>query len=390
MRILQVYNQYSSSVAGEEKVVHSITDVMKNRGAEVDLWMRTSRGIEDSVSKKLGAFCSGIFSISAYKEMLNRINKFHPDVVHVHNLYPLFSPSVLVACKKMNIPVVMHIHNYGLTCPNWSHFRKEKICMKCYGGKEHWCFIHNCAGDIYKSMGYTTRNIVARKLRLFHNNVTLFTGLSGFAKNHFINAGFRKDRMILLPSMVNIPQAGNGAFQGEYIGYVGRMDVTKGVDTIIEAAKLVRLPIKLAGDGPQLFSLKKNSSENAQFVGVLKHDQLAEFYKRARFIIVASKWFEMYPNVILEAMSYALPVITTNIGVMPEIVKNDTTGLLFDPGSASDLARKMEFLWANPALCDRMGKKGRQIVLMENSEEVFYHRLMSVYERAIAISASAA
>ena len=87
------------------------------------------------------AFFSGIYSPSAYREVQQRLRVERPDIVHAHNLYPLLSPSVLVASRRADVPVVMMHHNYFFTCPVVDHLHKGRVCEKCVGGFEYWCVL---------------------------------------------------------------------------------------------------------------------------------------------------------------------------------------------------------------------------------------------------------
>jgi len=386
MRVLQVYNQYPSPYAGEEFVVYDTLDLLKKRGVEAKLLMRSSRGLERSLRRKMRAFCSGIYNPSAYREMLRLLKIDRPDIVHIHNLYPLFSPSVLVACRRAGIPAVMTIHNFALTCPNWFHLHKGHICQRCIGGREYWCVLKNCTEDIFKSLAYALRTAVARKWRLFKDNVTLFIALSEFAKRRLIDAGFRKERIVVMPNMVSVPEVRADPARGKYIAYAGRLSVEKGVDTLLRAArKFPGLPVRLAGDGPSMAQLVAQAPKNAKFLGALNRRKLALFYRKARFVVVPSLCFESGSLVTAEAMSHGLPVIASRIGGLPEMVEDGVTGLLFEPGNAEDLALKMNLLWENPGLCRRMGETGREKAAREYNEEVYYKRLIALYEKAIEV-----
>ena len=121
---------------------------------------------------------------------------------------------------------------------------------------------------------------------------------------------------------------------------------------------------------------------NVTFVGRLDRAGLCDFYRQARFTVVPSIWFEVCPLVISEAMSYGLPVIASRIGGLPELVDEGVTGLLMERGDAHDLAVKMKTLWDNPELCRSMGVPGEGV--REYSEDVYYARLMTIYQVPIA------
>ena len=161
MKVLQVFNQYRSLFNGEEQVVLRTQKLLQGQGIECDLWMPSSRDIQGA-RQKAGAFLSGIYSFRAAREMRDRLRSGRPDIVHCHNLYPLLSPSVLAACRKAGVPVVISVHNQGLTCPTADHTHQGQMCLKCYGGKEHHCVLQNCRGNLIESVAYAVRSKLAR------------------------------------------------------------------------------------------------------------------------------------------------------------------------------------------------------------------------------------
>ena len=319
--------------------------------------------------------------------MMELIQAESPDIAHVHNVFPQLTPSVLNACKRAGVPVVLHCHDYRLTCPVTSHLHDLKVCDRCRGGREYWCALNNCRGDIPESVAYAIRHAVVRAFRLVTDNVTLFVVLSEFAKHHLVNRGFREEQIVVLRNPVLLPESAVDPSGGEYAAFVGRLVPEKGTDTLLAAAAwLPELPIRLAGSGPLMPRLVKSAPGNVTFAGHLNRENLVQFYKKARFLVIPSRWFEMCPLVISEGMSYGLPVVASRIGGLPELVEEHVTGLLFEPGNSEDLASKMELLWKNPQLCRQMGKAGRQKAFLEYSEELYYKRLMAIYAKAIELT----
>jgi glycosyltransferase involved in cell wall biosynthesis len=387
LKLLQVYNEYRSLCGGEGTVVQAIAALVERRGGTARLLTRSSKGIDQSLSQKVRAFASGIYNRAAYDEMAKTLAADRPDVVHVHNLYPWFSPSVLVACRRAGVPVVMTAHNYLLTCPITNHLYRGRVCEKCFGGREYWCVLRNCRGNRAESLAYAVRSFTARKLRFFHRYVTVLIVLSDFAKQRLIAAGFDARRIVVLPNMVELGPEHNGAPPGTYAAYAGRVTTEKGVDLLLDAAaRLPDVTLRLAGDERLAAGLMSAAPPNAQFVGRLGPQQIADFYRGARFLVVPSKCYEGCPLVVSEAMSHSLPVIASRMGGLPELIDDGQTGLLFEPGNLDQLTDKIRLLWQDPDLCRRMGAAGREKASREYSEDAYYRRLMSVYENAIALT----
>jgi glycosyltransferase involved in cell wall biosynthesis len=118
-------------------------------------------------------------------------------------------------------------------------------------------------------------------------------------------------------------------------------------------------------------------------VGALERQELSEFYLKAKLVVVPSLCLETFCLVAAEAMSYGLPVIASGIGSLAELVENGINGFLFEPGNGIDLAKKIRTLWNSPELCQQMGEAGRKKALLEYTEDIYYKRLIKVYQRAI-------
>lgn len=389
MKLLQVYNDYRSYCGGEAGVVRMIAATVEKHGGQARLLTRSSKGLDRSLAGKVHGFFSGMYSRRAYREMARTLKADRPDVVHVHNLYPFFSPSVLVACRRAGVPVVMTHHNYLITCPIVSHLHKGRVCEKCLGGHEYWCVLQNCRESLPESLAYALRSVVARKLHLFRDNVTMHIVLNNFSKPRLVQAGFDEERIVvMLPITITAGPERDRRCPGDYVAFTGRMKGEKGVDVLLAAAaRLPDVPFRLCGDGPMLDQLMARGPANARFVNRLPQEEIAAFYQGARFLVVPSLWFEGCPAVILEAMSHGMPVIASRIGGLPEFVEDGVTGLLFEPGNADELAQKIRWLWENPDRCHQMGEAGRQKVSRQCGEEGYYQRLISIYDRAIKLSA---
>ncbi|MFT5522762.1 MAG: glycosyltransferase involved in cell wall biosynthesis [Pirellulaceae bacterium] len=385
MKLLQVFNQYRTLFNGEATVVDRVTDLVEANGGECRVMSRSSVGIDHSVLKKFSAFWNGLYSRKSYVEMKNVIAEYQPDIVHAHNLYPLFSPSVLVAAREENIPVVLTVHNHGLTCPRSDHLNKGKICEKCVGGKEYNCVLQNCRENILESVAYAARATIARKFKLFTDNVTTVIALSTFARERFQNYGFRDDQISVLPNLFASPVDDNLdlAVERSFVGFAGRLSPEKGTSCLARASHLIpEIPIRLAGDGVEKTKLESQVGSNVTFLGRCNQDEMNSFYRQARFIVVPSLCFEMCPLVIVEAMSHGIPVIASRIGGLSEIVRDGETGLLFEPDNEAELARRIRQLWNDGDLYKQLSVNAREFASGELGDDVYYQKLIQIYEAA--------
>lgn len=387
MKIAVVHNRYAAA-SGEETAVENLRTLLVERGHNVVCFTRNSADIRDMFLGRSRAFFSGIFSLSSQFAFRAFLNEARPDVVHIHNVFPLISPSVLLECRRAGVPVVMSVHNYRLVCPTGLHMSKRsaRICEKCCGGREYWCVLKNCEGNIVKSLGYAARGLIARKARWYRANVSIYACLTGFQRRRLIAAGYPQERITVIPNMVR-PAGGDGdASLGDYVGFAGRISPEKGIDVFIAAArKCPDIGFRAAGNYDRTPGILQRTPSNCTLLGHLGPEALARFYASSRMIVVPSIWYETFGLCAAEAQVQGKAVVCSRIGALPEIVASGASGLLFEPGNADDLAEKIRYLWDRPALCRQMGATGRERALREYSPDVYYERTMTAYQRAIRL-----
>jgi len=388
VRVLLVHNDYARP-SGEEHACESIARLLEERGHCVTWFGKSSAGIPGSLAGKTRAFFSGIHSFRSRREMAELLRGSDFDIVQVQNLYPLLSPSILAPVRRRGIPIVMRCPNYRLFCPTGLLLSGGRLCEKCMGtGGELWCVLKNCAGSLPKSLGYALRNAFARITGMIRENVAVFVVLSEFQRRRFIDRGIPADRVEVVPNMIAgsalAPPAEPG--EGSTISFVGRLSPEKGIADFLAAARaLPELRFAVAGDASAMPEAVAGAPPNVLFHGFLSGERLAEFYRETRILVCCSKWFEGFPNVLVEAMCAGRPVVATRIGALPEIVEEGVTGLLYEPGNVPQLVERLRRLWAEPGLCREMGMAGRQKATTEYSRDRCYERLMWVYQKALAL-----
>ena len=384
MDVLFIHNEYGK-FSGEEAVVQAQQKLLSSNSVTVSQYIRSSTEIEEITLGKVRAFVSGIYNRRVVREVREKLLQVKPDIVHIHNLYPIISPAVLPVIKKQNIPVVMTVHNYRLLCPNGLFYNRTGICERCTAQwKELNCIAYNCEGSFFKSTGYAMRNAYARYRILYKNNIDAYLCLTNFQKKKLQDNGFPAEKMYVLPNMYNKSLPGNQPRnQHTYIAFAGRISREKGVDLIIQAARgLPDIQFKIAGAVRDGFILK-NLPSNVTYCGVLRGDDLDDFYRNASAFIMASICYEGFPMVLPEAMAYRLPVIAPRIGGFPEIVEDGKNGLLVTMGDHQDLIEKIKYIWENPNIAREMGENGFQKLTREYSPDTYYDKLMNVYRQVI-------
>ncbi|MCX6248444.1 MAG: glycosyltransferase family 4 protein [Bacteroidetes bacterium] len=348
-------------------------------------------------------------------------DSFPIDIVHIHNLYPLISPAILPVIKSTrqlknkptyDIPktqdpihthpassiqhpasnhqitnsppkIVMTVHNYRLICPNGLFFTHDEICEQCSGGKEWKCITRNCECSLFKSTGYALRNFWARRKRYYLDNVDAFLCLTEFQKNKLVENGFPAEKCFVLPNFLKASAKEHQGLKQGFALFSGRINAQKGFDILAKAAaKLPGIPFRVAGKGSSDYITKVTIPTNIEMAGKLPKEEMEEAFTQASFLVFTSRSYEGFPMVFLEAMAAGIPVIAPRMAGYPEIIEDGVNGLLFNPGDAEDLAKKIEMLWNDPELRARLGENGRKRLETHYSPEVYYKKLIAVYKVA--------
>ncbi|MFZ4632502.1 MAG: glycosyltransferase [Patescibacteria group bacterium] len=294
-----------------------------------------------------------IYSLEAKRKFKKLVNDFKPDIIHIHNIYHQISPSILDVAKEYKIPVVMHLHDYKLICPNYQLFVAGRTCEACNPKKychciKNKCFKKSLAKSILAALEMYIHHSV---LKIYEKNITTFIAPSGFMKEKLISFSWpeNKIKIITNPFSPELSRNDNdkNIIEEDYLLYFGRLSKEKGLETLISAAAITNSKIKLAGVGPEKEKLEKISHDlkvNTEFLGFTSGEELKLTILKAKAIIIPSIWYENMPLSLLEALNLGKLVIASNIGGIPEIIKDGQNGFLFKAGDKNDLALKIKNL----------------------------------------------
>lgn len=381
MRILHVFNRHrgggGSDNAWDETIRRSI-----EQGIEVHCFERSSRDLPDGIAGKVRAFASGVYAPEAVAAFERKLAEVRPDIVHTHELYPLISPWIIRRARAAGVPVVHSCYDFRLTCPVAIHYRDGQVCTDCIDHGPHRAVIRNCRDNRAESLAFAARAIVAQRAKLF-DGVSRFIVLSEFSRSWFAEqAGIAPDRIDVNGCAIPLAAEAVDPAEGRYIAFAGRFVPEKGVECLIEAARIAGLPLRLAGMAAHHPAIR--AGDDVTCVETPTRDALMAFYRGAKMLVAPSLWFETFAIVAAEAMAHGVPVIASDIGALADTVQRDRTGLLVPPGDPQALAAAMARLWQDDALCRTLGAAARDRVATEFSAPQHMARLVETYRRALA------
>ncbi|KAA3617057.1 MAG: glycosyltransferase [Calditrichaeota bacterium] len=380
MKILLVHNRYKLA-GGEDTVFKNELELLESKGNQVRQFIKDNKEIDNySISEKVSLIGKTTYSRNSYLEIAKIFKDYKPDVCHIHNFFPLISPSIFSACQDNKIPVIQTLHNYRLICPGAYLYRDGHICEECSENGIYKSVKYGCYRES-KLQTYTVARMIQKnsEYSTWNTKIDGYITLTNFAKQKFIQNNFPKNK-IYKKSNFLFEDPGVSKRNVSGFIFVGRLDETKGLDVLIQASRINNnFKINIAGDGP----LKPKFPKDINYLGLLNKEGVHENIKTSLALIFPSVWYEGMPMTIIEAFACGRPVIASNLGAMAEMIEDGKTGLLFEPGNAKDLANKMQWAMDNKDKMAEMGKNARKEFEEKYTAEKNYERLMEIYRAAI-------
>jgi glycosyltransferase involved in cell wall biosynthesis len=286
--------------------------------------------------------------------------------------------------------VVQTLHNYRLLCPAAIFFRDANVCEECFDHSLWRGVLHGCYRDSRAETSAVALMLtVHRWLGTWSKMVDCFIALTEFSCKKFTEAGLPAEKIAVKPNFAH-PDPGAREGRGEYALFAGRLSEEKGLGTLLATWERLnnRVPLEIVGDGPLRSTLQDEAQRrmmgSIHFCGWMPRDRTVAAMKQARFLVFPSEWYEGFPLTIAEALACGVPVISSRLGGMQEIVADGRTGLHFTPGDPEDLAVKVQWAWAHPEEMAAMGRAARAEYEAKYTAERNYAMLIEIYQRAIA------
>ncbi|MCM2393701.1 glycosyltransferase [Streptomyces albipurpureus] len=393
MHIIVVHNRYSSAQpSGENKVVDQEVGLLRAAGHRVELFERRSDDI--AARSLLGKAALPLlvpWNPTVRAELTARLRTERPDVVHVHNVFPLLSPAVLAACADAGVPAVATLHNYTQVCPPGTLQRDGRPCTECVGSAPLPAVRHGC----YRNSRLATVPLAVSLLvnrRRWWSGVERFFCISAAQRDVLVRAGMPPERLAVKHNFVPDPGARRSG-AGEHLLYLGRLAEAKGVRLLmaawdeIAAEGGVGVPLVIAGAGPleQEVTAWAAGRDDVRYVGLYDAAQCRQAIARSVAVVAPSTWLEAFGLVVAEAMAAGVPAVAAGHGAFVELVEDGVTGLLHRPGESASLASCLRRITAEPVRNGEMGQAARNRYERDFSPTVGLERLVDGYRTAIAV-----
>ena len=390
MRILQVHNKYRPGWGGEETVVDLEAQLLRQHGNDVETVSLWTGELEGANAFKLFSTGLGtVWSFRGHRLVRQAIERFRPDLVHAHNTFPLFSPSVYWAANAAEVPVVQTLHNYRLACANALLLRDDRPCEDCVGRFPWSALRHRChSSSFFRTFAVTSMNVIHRWAGTYRKKVQAYIALTEFSKGILIRAGLPSDKVFVKPNFTPDPGA-LVALRSPRVIFAGSINRAKGVHLLLEAwSQLGRPDYKLVilGDGPDRPMLQSRYAGDStiEWLGSQPRNTVLEYLATSQWVVLPSLAYENFAMSILEAFSVGTPVIVPGHGALGTIVSNGSDGWHFSPGNVASLSDTLRSaLSSSPLRWAEWSAAARARYLRNMTAASNYRQLIGIYQDAI-------
>lgn len=382
MRILQVHNSYQQA-GGEDTVVSNEKKLLAKNNCKIHFHSVSNDSVT-SFQQKVKAAWQSTHSTVSQNNLTKAINACQPDVTHVHNFFPILSPSIYEACQEQNVPVVQTLHNFRTICAGALLQRNGSPCEDCIDGSPYQAVFHKCYRNSRLGSFAVARMVdTHRRKGTWHTKVDRFIALTEFAKSRFVAAGFPEQKIVVKPNFVADPGPVDTSNPPKDALFVGRISREKGIETLLKAWRKTKAQLKIIGEGPLFKTVQENNLPQIFQLGQKNQERVYEEMRHASYLVLPSTCYEGFPMTIVEAFAHGLPVIASRLGAMAEIIEDGFTGLHFTAGDAEDLAAKVTWAENHPDEMRQMGSNARKVYEEKYTADINYRQLMAIYEEAI-------
>ena len=323
------------------------------------------------------------------------VAEFKPDVVHVHNTFPLISPAIFHAIGP-RAGRVLTLHNYRLFCPAAIPLRDGRVCTECLDTRSslpslrHGCYRHSRLATLPLAFSVALH----LTLNTWTRQVDAFIALSDFQRQLMVQSGLPAARVYVKPNFFpSNPQPVPWADRQNYAVFAGRLTAEKGVETLIRAWTRwggSAPELRILGDGPLRASLQWLAAAvptaPIRFFGQVSAQEAERHIAGGKLLVLPSEGFETFGMAVLEAFVYGTPAAVSDLGLLPTLVQPGVSGVVFAPGDPDALLRAVRAAWEAPGLLERLGQGARAAFETKYTAAVNYAMLMDIYAQAIAVN----
>jgi glycosyltransferase involved in cell wall biosynthesis len=222
-------------------------------------------------------------------------------------------------------------------------------------------------------------------------DVACFIAPSRFLAGKAAEFGMDATKIVYVPNFVEAAPETSIEPRNRIL-YAGRLERVKGLRTLVDAfaqsSAAASTELVIAGDGEDREGIERHAATypdaSVRFAGHLRHDALMALLDESLFTVTPSEWYENAPLSVMEAAGRGKAAIVSDLGGLPELVKDHETGLVVRAGDSRALAAAIDTLAGDPARTREMGRRARTFIEETFSPRRHYDALIGIYERALS------
>ncbi len=400
MRVLQIIHGYPPYyMAGSEVYTYNLSNEL-TKYAEVYVFTRMENPYENAyshldevinevkirrINKPLRDYTleDKYLDLKMDAALRKYIQRIHPDVVHIGHLSHLSTNIINVIKDEFDLPVIYTLHDFWLRCirgqaikenldlcPNPEH----EMCYQCLRAKFKHCVTRERYMEYVNHM-----NRIIKK-------IDYFLSPSKYLMKYFIRNGVDESKISYSKYGFdkNIIEYQKKHYSGDEnisFGFMGRVIPVKGIKMMLEAFWNTKGANLIIYGNSQLDKsfLEKYANENVHFKGCYNNWEIQTVLDDMDVLIVPSVWYENSPLVIQEAFLAGVPVITSDIGGMKELVEDGNDGFLFNVGNSDSLRKVLQGIISNPTVLNELEIRPSKVRSIEDDAR----SVMKLYEKVM-------
>ncbi|MGA2239465.1 MAG: glycosyltransferase family 4 protein [Candidatus Bathyarchaeia archaeon] len=406
MRILLVSDFYPPLIGGTEfhvqRLAHGLlarghcVQVLNFAGGTPALSSLDESGVKIECSGHSFSHLSAIYAVKKRRYILpfpdpvasvqleRTVREFNPQVIHAHG-WCIFTVAALKR-KHPGLPIVSTLHDYGFVCPAQNYFQTQAQIPCWLRSPSAMCV--RCTKATYGRAKALSLMLLLSTFKKTLDRLDRHIAVSRFVAAVARHAGFSK--VVVIPNFVDVDEMEQKGTQ-DYVDrkvdilYVGELSLNKGIDTILRAHERIR---SLVGREVNLYLVGKEEGRNIMTglkpnVKVIRNPPwhvIHSLLRQTKVVVVPSIWPDPCPTTALEAMAVGRPVVSSDVGGLPDIIVDRESGFLVGPNDQQSWANTVAEVMNDPAVAREVGKKAQERIERHFSSSVVIPQIEDVYK----------
>ena len=290
--------------------------------------------------RRFRAVRKGLWNYEAAAQMERVLSEYSPidTVIHVHSYQKVLTSSCIHMAKKLGFSVIMHLHDYGMVCPNLAFydFRQGAVCRRQALGLS--CLFTNCdARKCIHKLWRVVRSYVEHLYAGLPDSADAYIAVSRFSASLFQPYLSEDKPCYILPTPSSF-ESNNDFYpqKNKCFVFIGRLSPEKHPLLLAKCAYKLHIPVIFIGDGPCKEDLLKINPD-AVITGWVNKKEVIQYFAMARCAVFPTLLYETQGLAVEEALSCGIPVIVSDVCAATEVVRHGKNGLLFHSNDEKSL-----------------------------------------------------